>query len=307
MFLDSIFCVYLKGGLGHFLCRLKANSPRAPVFMATALSALTPVKHDNRYFVQTGFRIDNAQIWDYFRTRGGVDTFGYPVSGIFLLQGFPVHLFQRHVLQIWPDGSVHPLNLLDPDLLPVTSVNYSTFPAYNPVVAQAAPQPKTPNYAQAVQAYLQSSVPDRWQGQPVNFLHFYLSAAPEEMGSLQALMALEVWGFPTSQPMTDPHNPSFISQRFQRGIMQYNTVTGVTRSILVGDVFKDVLVGHGPADLLQEMQGSRFYQQSDPNAPIQVFIPTKNGLERYPVRVRNPRLLPNTDFDNAFTPNRPTY
>jgi hypothetical protein len=45
---------------------------------------ITP--RDGRFFAQTGYRIDNDHIWNYFQARGGVDTFGYPVSRTFLLQ-----------------------------------------------------------------------------------------------------------------------------------------------------------------------------------------------------------------------------
>ena len=83
---------------------------------------------DPRFFAQTNFRIDNDAFWDFFQHRGGVRTFGYPVSRQFKLDGFPVQIFQREVMQLWPDGSVHTLNLLDAGLLPYTKINGSTFP-----------------------------------------------------------------------------------------------------------------------------------------------------------------------------------
>ena len=68
---------------------------------------------DPRFFAQTNFRVDNDAFWDFFQHRGSVRTFGYPVSRQFKLDGFPVQIFQREVMQLWPDGSVHTLNLLD--------------------------------------------------------------------------------------------------------------------------------------------------------------------------------------------------
>jgi hypothetical protein len=66
-----------------------------PHVSATATPTVTPsVPHDNRYFSETGFRIDNDTIWDYFNRRGGVVAFGYPISRTFLFQGFPVQFFQ---------------------------------------------------------------------------------------------------------------------------------------------------------------------------------------------------------------------
>ncbi|MGH2367148.1 MAG: hypothetical protein ACRDI2_03030, partial [Chloroflexota bacterium] len=44
---------------------------------------LPPTPRDERFFSATGYRIDNDAIWDYFQARGGVATFGYPVSRTF--------------------------------------------------------------------------------------------------------------------------------------------------------------------------------------------------------------------------------
>lgn len=240
---------------------------------------------DPTYFPATGYRIGEQAIWSYFQSRGGSDTFGYPVSRTFRLQSFPVQIFQRHVLQIWPGGTVRPLNLLDPDILPITTINFSTFPPHDPAVATAAPTPDTPNYGAAVMQHLQTYVPNTWQGQPVNFLQTYLAAAPASAGGARPLLALEVWGFPTSRPMRDPNNANFIYQRFQRGILHYDATTGVTRGILLGDAFKDVLLGQGPADLQAQLQGSRFFQQYCPEQP--------GWLCR-------PAALPQTDLSFAF-------
>src|SRR5712692_3683277 len=62
------------------------------------------VAHDNRYFAQTSYRIDNDTIWDYFNRRGGITTFGYPVSRTFVLQGFTVQFFQRRIVQLDENG-----------------------------------------------------------------------------------------------------------------------------------------------------------------------------------------------------------
>src|ERR1051326_8689781 len=80
---------------------------------------------DPRLFTQTGYRIDSDPFWTFFQARGGVQTFGYPVSNTFKLDGFPVQIFQRIVVQLQPDGSVATLNLLDPGLMPYTRINGS--------------------------------------------------------------------------------------------------------------------------------------------------------------------------------------
>jgi len=236
------------------------------------------------YFPETGYGIDNMAIAAYFHERGGVDTFGYPVSETFRLLGFTVQVFQREVLQVFPDGSVHPMNLLDPGLFDVTSVNFSTFPAYAPAVAAAAPPPNTPDYGQAVLAYLQRSVPDTFDGQPVHFLQTYLRAASGS--GFPALVALEVYGFPTSRPAYDPNNRNFVYQRFQRGIMHYDAISGATHGILVADAFESLLTGENlPADVAAEQQGSRFLRQ---------YCPGPAGWRCRPDQV------PDTDFTFAF-------
>src|SRR5690349_21873485 len=100
----------------------------------TASSTATIAQGDPRFFSQTNFRVDNDAFWDFFQHRGGVRTFGYPVSRTFKLDGFPVQIYQRVVMQLWPDGGVHTLNLLDQGLLPYTRINGSTFPATDPAL-----------------------------------------------------------------------------------------------------------------------------------------------------------------------------
>ncbi|HEV2125866.1 MAG TPA: hypothetical protein VGW38_24175 [Chloroflexota bacterium] len=260
------------------------------VSLVGALSPATPAKAQQipTSFPETGFRVDDAAVRAYFDARGGIDTFGYPVSRTFTFLGFPTQVFQRHLIQVGGagPGSVAPMNLLDPDLMPVTSVNFSTFPAHDPTVAASAPAPGTPNYGQAVVAYLQAVVPDVWEGQQVNFLQSYISGAPADAGGLRPLVALEVWGFPTSLPARDPNNHNFVYQRFQRGIMHFDAATGVTRGILLADTFKSVLTGENlPVDVLAQMAGSPYLRAYEPAQP--------NG-------VAFGRPLGNTNLTSAF-------
>ena len=197
-------------------------------------------QQDERYFSQTGYRVDDDVIWDYFQSRGGVSTFGYPVSETFTFREVPVQIFQRHVLEM-VGSQARPLNLLDPDVMPINEFGGLTFPPYDANVAKEAPAPNTPNYGVAVQQHLERTVSNRWQSESVGFLDYYLSAAPADAGGLRTLLALEVWGFPTSNPGADPNNGNFIYQRFQRGIMHYDATSNVTRGILLGDAFKESL------------------------------------------------------------------
>src|SRR5258708_40172425 len=69
---------------------------------------------DPGFFPATGYRIGSPAVLDYFQHRGGVRTFGYPVSSEFPLLGRRVQLFQRQMLGIAPDGVVTPSNGLAP-------------------------------------------------------------------------------------------------------------------------------------------------------------------------------------------------
>ncbi|HEY8691667.1 MAG TPA: hypothetical protein VIR57_02900, partial [Chloroflexota bacterium] len=77
-----------------------ATSTAGPGATATP-NPSTP--HDNRFFSQTGFRIDNDAFWSYFNARGGVSSFGYPSSRTFQFLGFQSQFFQRRVMQLGPD------------------------------------------------------------------------------------------------------------------------------------------------------------------------------------------------------------
>lgn len=259
---------------------------------ATATTTATPSgPHDNRYFSETGFRIDNDTIWDYFNRRGGVVTFGYPVSRAFLFQGFQVQFFQRRIVQIGPDGHARLLNVLDPGLLPYTSFNFATFPGFDTGLVATAPPASDQS---ATLAYVKAHAPDSFQGLPVNFYQTFIDTVPASVAfpsggdaSLLPGFNLEMWGIPTSQPTFDPNNHNFVYLRFQRGIMHYDAGCNCTRGILLADYLKGILTGQNlPTDLDQESQNSPFYKQYDPTQPNWVH---------------NPSLLPNTNLTNAFT------
>ena len=98
-------------------------------------------------FAQTGYRIDRDSFWDYFTHRGGVTTFGYPVSRDFLFQGCTASSSSA-----WSCSSAAPrasarMNLLDEGLLPYTRINGSTFPASDPNLTARTPRATDPTYA----------------------------------------------------------------------------------------------------------------------------------------------------------------
>lgn len=268
-----------------------ANRDDDTISVLSGVTQPSSALHDNRYFPQTGYRIDNDTIWDYFNRRGGVVTFGYPVSRTFFLQGFHVQFFQRRIVQIGPDGHARLLNVLDPGILPYTSFNFATFPGFDTGLVAAAPPPTDPG---ATLAWVKAHAPDSFQGMPVNFYQTFLNTVPASVAfpnggdpSLVPGFDLEMWGIPTSQPTVDPNNHNFVYLRFQRGIMHYDAGCNCTRGILLADYLKSILTGQNlPADLDQESQNSPFYKQYDPTQPNWVH---------------NPSLLPNTNLTNAFT------
>lgn len=276
-----------------------ATQPVAlPVAQATAAPAVIPVDasppapRDVRYFSPTGFRVDD-RIWEYFQLRGGVRNFGYPVSRTFTFLGFPTQFFQRHVVQVGPAGP-RLLNLLDPELMPYTTINTSTFPPYDPNVAAQAPAVGSPDYGTRIVEFVRRHAPDEYAGQPVRFFETFagqvdLATAFPSGGGNPALLPglnLELAGAVTSLPFADPNNASFVYQRFQRVILHYDAGCGCTQPVLLADSFKAIITGQDlPPDLAEQARGSRFFAQYD-NAAA-------NGLRR-------PDLMPGTDLLFAF-------
>ena len=227
-------------------------------------------QEDPRSFPDTGYTITDDAIWSFFGQYGGTNTFGEPISREFLLMGTPVQLFQNAALQVRSDGSVQPMQLTDPGLLPYTSIAGLMLPAASPATAFVAPSPDQPNYMARLQVFVQAIVMEP-------FLSTYnASGGPA------------VWGLPTSSPTADPHNPSFMYQRFQNGILFYDASAGTTQPLPLGSYLKDLLTGQNlPADLASEAAGSALLGQYAASQP--------NGLAR-------PSVLTQTDLTDAFVP-----
>ena len=246
------------------------------------------------FFPETGFRIATPAFADYFTKRGGLRTFGYPVSNAFLFLGTQVQFFQRQIMQRRPDGSIGTLNILDADLMPYTHVNGSTFPATDPAVVATAPDPASANYGARILEFVAEHTPDVWNGLPVRFRDTFLTTVRYEEAfpdravgpGIMPSINLELWGIPTSQPAADPGNAGFAYLRFQRGIMHFDSATGATQGLLLADYLKAIITGQGlPADLEAAARTSRFYRQYDPSRPLALARPAE---------------LPGTDLSGAF-------
>src|SRR3954464_11064098 len=227
-----------------------------------------PIEAQANCFQETNFCITTRQFVDYYAARGGSKTLGFPISRTFTLEGFQVQFFQRVVLQL-QGSNVSRLNLLDPNVLPITKANQSTFPKPDAQIAAQAPQ-QSSTYAQDVVKFIQKVSPNTFNGQAVKYFDTFNGAVPADVAfagttrndDLLTLFNLEIWGLPTSAPAPDPGNGGFIYQRYQRGIMHYEDSCKCSHGILVGQYFKAVLTGQDlPGDLAADMQGSRFFKQ----------------------------------------------
>jgi len=94
-----------------------------------------------------------------------------------------------------------------------------TVPKADPALQFVAPRADQPEYPQRVQAFVNSTVPDDFNGQPVDFLQTF-----NDVG-------VDTLGLPTSAPAADPNNPQFIYQRFANGVLFYNGAEGTTSVI----------------------------------------------------------------------------
>jgi hypothetical protein len=207
---------------------------RVAASAAVALAILAPgavmAQDDPRSFSDTGYTISDDAVWSFYAAHGAASTFGEPISREFLLFGKPTQVFQNAALQVSPDGSVRAMQLADPSLLTAGAVNGLTVPAADPALAFVTPTPDDVNYDARLAVFLQATVPDTFNGQPVGFWSAYSGAG-----------GAAVWGVPTSSPKTDPNNPNFVYERFQNGILFYDASSGTTAALPLGEYLKTQL------------------------------------------------------------------
>jgi hypothetical protein len=248
--------------------KIDPSAPRSP-----------DIAHDERFFSETGYRIDDDGIWSYFVARGRVPVFGFPVSRTFVLLGCRAQIFQRQVAQSCAGRDVALMNLLDPDMFPYSRVNGSALPEPDAALKAETPTVGSSEYGSEIVEFVRTSAPDTFDGLAVGFgrAFFGLMADP--------LMDLEVWGAPISRPRRDPSNWNFVYQRFQRGVMHYTVGTG-TQSILLADYLKAIIMNQNvPTDLANQARETRFFNQYRPTSAAWLCRPND---------------LPGTDLTYAF-------
>ncbi len=238
--------------------------PSAPAAGAPAVAPALP-SADARFFEQTRYRIERDTFLDFFQKRGGVRSFGYPVSREFTLFGCQTQLFQRLAMQQCGGSGVGTLNVLEDGLLPYSRFNGSSVPPPDPALITAAPLPLDPNYGTLAIDFVRANAPETVDGEPVKFFSTFQStvglsdAFPQGNADagLLPLLNLQLWGLPTSAPAYDPNNHEFIYLRFQRGVMHYDKGCRCTQGLLLTDYLKDLLTGdHLPADLAAQAADS---------------------------------------------------
>jgi polysaccharide biosynthesis protein PslG len=264
---------------GRALTRRLSSLGLAAAVLAASLGAPTVSRADDaeqpdlRMFAQTGYRIDRDSFWEYFQSRGGVATFGYPVSRDFTFMGCTSQFFQRLIIQQCGTQGVGTLNLLDDGLLPYTRINGSTFPAPDNTLKAVTPKATDSNYGRTIIDFVQANTVDTFDGQPVNFSKTFFGTITPEMAGFEdpnilGLLDLEMWGTPTSKPAYDPSNRNFIYQRFQRGIMHYDKTCGCTQGLLLADYLKALVTGEDlPPDLASQAAQSPLFKSLNGKAP----------------------------------------
>lgn len=229
--------------------KVDPSAPRAP-----------DITHDARYFSETGYRVDDDAIWSYFTARGRVPVFGFPVSRSFVLLGCRVQIFQRQIAQVCSGRDAGLMNLLDPDIFPYERVNGSQLPPPDRGMKADTPGVNSPEYGSAIVDFVRENTPDTYEGQAVGFGRMFFADNP--------MISLEVWGAPISKPRRDPSNNNFVYQRFQRGVMHFDSTTGRTQALLLADYLKAIIRARDlPADLAQAAKGSKYFGQYCPDAP----------------------------------------
>jgi len=226
------------------------------------------VVHDSQYYAVTGYRVDDQAV-SFFTSRGGIQTFGYPISRLYTFLGCPVQMFLRLIIQLCPGQGPQLINMLDPEIFPYTRVNGSVFPSPDEQLKQQTPPVSSPTYSQDILPFVQANTPDMFNGQPVNFWQTFMQRG-----------GLEVLGAPISHPQPDPTNNNFIYQRFQRVILHYRAGIG-TEPLLLADYLKQIMLGPGapnlPQDLQQQASGSRFFAQYCRGARLWLCRPSELG------------------------------
>ena len=127
---------------------------------------------DARFFAETSLHASTTNaFWDFFQHRGGVR--GHSASGLASVQTRRLpggQIFQREVMQQWPDGSVHTLEPPRRGPVALYANQQQHLPRNRPCPGQLARRRRTdPAYATKIVQFMQTQAPEYLRWEPVNF------------------------------------------------------------------------------------------------------------------------------------------
>lgn len=212
-----------------------------------------PSPRDEHYDASSRYRIDTAWVWQYSQLRGH-ENFGAPLSGTFpeFGTGRAMQIFEQRVLAPFTGEATSwygPINLLDDFYLGGTSLAADIFPPLDISTLPPVPPLGEQGASRTMAAYYGETVPETWEGQPIDFLAALRASAQPAIANdvvpedAWALIALELWGLPTSRPAAHPDHPDIVYQRFQRGVLKYDPACACATSVPVGRAFRSLLTG----------------------------------------------------------------
>jgi hypothetical protein len=266
--------------------RLRSISLFLALFLSgqTVFAQARPPATTPACFEETEFCVRPGPLLDFFRAKGGPTVVGYPVSRPFTLRGEEVQLFQRLALRTLPDGPAAPLPLLQDNLLPLRRVAGTPLPPVDANLVDRTPSFSEPDFKRAANAFLDETVPDVFNEEPIDFLELYRQVPG---GAESASEGIPVFGWPVSAATLAPDGTA-VMQRFEFALFRYSLVTGQNEILLLGDMLKSVITGEGLSDeLAADAAGKPLFRQYNPG--------TADGLHR-------PAELIDTDLDGAFRP-----
>ncbi len=241
----------------------------------------------SRFFPETGFSVADDNIWVYFNRRGGQRTFGAPISRLMLLNGAWVQQFERGMLQVFEDGRVVSVNLLDDFYLPYEVLGDVVLPPIDEAMLLLAPGADEPDFGVRSQEFVREYAPEQYGDLATRFYSTFLGtvlfrdAFFDGNGdpNLVPGFALEIWGLPTSRPAPlvtgpDTSDPAVVQLRFQRGVMRHDGRSGTTSAVPLGYYLRSILAGDESVPGLAEVASSSpLWAQYDPEAPDWVARP----------------------------------
>ncbi len=228
----------------------------AAILSATPQYEAQAQSSEAMYFKETGFWVDPA-FADFWRTRGGLMTFGYPISRVFYENGLHRQYFERAILEHHEDKPF-PLNVLPVRL-------------GAGITLEQRQRGDEPFQFQNMQDPL-----------PAGALYFhetghYLSGIFREYWDANG--GIVTFGYPLSEPLQEPDiytGKLHTVQYFERARMEYHPEEKPGFEILLGHLGIQELANHPVPDLATTPQRQTIADRdADPIGPIPLYPENK--------------------------------